>query len=409
MDDRRDLLREMLYEKYVPPLSGARPLPPVSWNSWFMFENRISESMLKTQADAAAEAGIEYFCIDAGWFDGDFPNGVGNWTINAAKFPGGLRPIGRYVNDKGMKLGLWFEPERVASGTRLLREHPGWVHGDLLDLGNPEACRWVFQMMSRFIDEGHVQWIRFDFNTSPLEAWNRMDEPDQRGLAQIRHLHGLYALLDHLMAAYPSLLIEGCSSGGRRIDLETIRRAHTFWKSDETTNWPVLRFHQTGANVLLPGQLLNVNLLPEHLPFDVASVFGGPLGFRCDWTKLTVAQRQEIKNLVAAYKTVRPLLNGEYYPLFPQRRDEHDWIGWQFQTKGASKGYVVLLRPADSPYRAAEISLHGLDHDARYTLNPLLGFSGEKRDGTGRELSAPWCVTLPAPASAQVSKYEKSR
>ncbi len=130
----------------------------------------------------------------------------------------------------------------------------------------------------------------------------------------------------------------------------------------------MLRFHQTGGNVFLPGQLLNVNLLPEHLPYDVASIFGGPLGFRCDWTKLTDAERQQIKDLITVYKTVRPLLNGEYYALFPQRRDEHHWIGWQFQTAGAGKGYVVLLRPADSPYGAADISLHGLDPDAFYTL-----------------------------------------
>ncbi|MGC8642483.1 MAG: alpha-galactosidase, partial [Isosphaeraceae bacterium] len=315
-----NLLRRMLYEKYVPRLAGSRPLPPVSWNSWFMFENRISEAMLKTQANAAADAGIEYFCIDAGWFDGDFPNGVGNWTINTKKFPRGLKPIGQYVKDKGMKLGLWFEPERVASGTRLPREHPDWVHGDLLDLGKPEACRWVFEMMKQYIDEGEVRWIRFDFNTSPLGTWNRMDPPDQRGLAQIRHLNGLYGLLDRLRAAYPNLLIEGCASGGRRIDLETIRRAHTFWKSDETANLPVLRFHQTGGNVFLPSQLLNTNVLPEHLPYDLASIFGGPLGFRCDWTKMSTGTRQQIKSLIAAYKTVRPLLGGEYYALFPQRR-----------------------------------------------------------------------------------------
>ena len=105
------------------------------------------------------------------------------------------------------------------------------------------------------IDEGHVRWIRFDFNTAPLAAWNAADAPGQRGLTQIRHVLGLYELLDRLMKAYPDLLIEGCASGGRRIDLETIKRSHTFWKSDETASLPVMRFHETGGNTFLPGPI----------------------------------------------------------------------------------------------------------------------------------------------------------
>ena len=127
-----------------------------------------------------------------------------------------------------------------------------------------------------------MRWIRWDFNTSPLDVWNSMDAPDQKGLAQIRHIMGLYSVLDRLMASCPDLLIEGCASGGRRIDLETVKRSHTFWKSDDTGDIPSMRFHETGGNTFLPGVLLNTNVLPvsgSELPFDIASIFGGPLGF----------------------------------------------------------------------------------------------------------------------------------
>jgi alpha-galactosidase len=294
-------LRRLLYQEYLPALSGKKPLPPVSWNSWFIFENGISAAMLRTQADLAAQTGVEYFCIDAGWFEGEFPNGVGNWTLNRAKFPNGLAPVGAYVAAKGMTLGLWFEPERVAANTRLAREHPQWVHGDLLDLGNPAAQEWVFQMMRQFIEEGGVKWIRFDFNTDPLATWEAMDPPGQRGLSQIRHIMGRYNLLDRLMRTWPDLLIEGCASGGRRIDLETVQRSHTFWKSDDTTYLPVLRFHQTGANTFLPGTLLNANLLPANLEFDVHSLFAGPLGLRCDWSKLNAKELQDLALIIQQY------------------------------------------------------------------------------------------------------------
>jgi len=400
-------LRRMLYDEYVPALAGKKPLPPVSWNSWFIFENRITADLLNAQADLAAAAGVEYFCIDAGWFDGDFPEGVGNWTLNRQKFPEGLGAVGRHVASKGMKLGLWFEPERVAAKTRLAREHPEWIHRDLLDLGHPEARDWVFRMMRQFIEEGGVRWIRFDFNTEPLGAWDATDQPGRRGLAQIRHVMGLYELLDRLMQAWPDLLIEGCASGGRRIDLETIRRAHTFWKSDDTVDLPVLRFHLTGANAFLPGGLLNANLLPVDLEFDVHSLYGGPLGLRCDWAKLSAEQRAGLAHLITQYKQIRHLLNADYFPLFSQSRKEDGWVGWQFQAADGQEGLVVVLRPPGCAYRAAEVRLHGIAEDEKYRLTPLGLTPAAPVVVTGKQLLEGWPVELPNAAGSRVFAYQR--
>ena len=75
-------LRRTLYDHYVALLGDKKPLPPVSWNHWFTFDNRVSQQMLKRQIDAMGRIGLEYFCIDAGWFEGGFPTGVGNWTVD---------------------------------------------------------------------------------------------------------------------------------------------------------------------------------------------------------------------------------------------------------------------------------------------------------------------------------------
>ena len=404
--DGSNTLRRLLFAKYVPLLGGQKPPAPVSWNSWFTFENGISESLLEKQAYGAAQAGVEYFCIDAGWFEGGFPNGVGNWSVDKNKFPRGLGPFGDYVAKKGMKLGLWFEPERVAPNTQLVREHPEWVHGNLVDLGNKDAREWIFKMMKSFIDEGHVRWIRFDFNTAPLPNWNAADAPTQRGLTQIRHILGLYELLDRLMNAYPDLLIEGCASGGRRIDLETLKRSHTFWKSDETASLPTMRFHETGGNMFLPGVLLNTNLLPKNVPFDVLSIFGGPLGFRCDWTKLDSKSLDQITKDISLYKKLRPLLNEDYYPLIPQSRDHTSWIGWEFNDPARGEGYIIVLRPDASPYPSADIALLGLDPNATYTLTRL-DTPGETRRLTGAQLAQSWTVELKSPASGALYQYDR--
>lgn len=398
-----NVLRRVLHDKYAPRLDGKRPLPPVSWNSWFVLENKIDEALLKREADAAAEAGIEYFCIDAGWFDGGFPQGVGNWTINRTKFPAGLRPIGDYVAAKGMKLGLWFEPERADAGTRLAREHPEWVHGGLVDLGNADCRAWIFSMMSGYLDEGRVRWIRFDCNIDPLPVWDKMDAADTRGLAQIRHVQGLYKLLDRLRAKYPDLLIEGCASGGRRIDLETVKRSHTFWKSDQTAIPSVMRFHETGGNCLLPGGLLNANLIGFQNVFDLHNLFGGPLGFGADLTKLAPETKALMRQQIAHYKTVRHLLNKDYYRLFPQRRDEFDWVGWQFHDPLANEGFVVLLRPAESSYRSTELRLNGIIRERSYRITRL--GEGQAEVISGSKLAEGWTVELAKPKTSVVVAY----
>jgi len=253
-------LRRCLRARYLPPLDGRRPLPPVSYDHWFQFQLRFDEEVLRRQADAAAALGIEYFVVDAGWYAGcvaaeegglGFQAGVGNWTdVDPARFPRGIRPFADYVRSKGMRFGLWFEPERVASGSRLAREHPDWLipwpadadrrlefappmwnHPEryaLLDFGRAAVREWVCALFDRLVPEWGLEWIRWDFNIQPRFHWEMADAPGRRGEHQLAHVAGLYAVLDHVRRAHPGLLIEGCASGGRRIDLGTLRRSHTY-------------------------------------------------------------------------------------------------------------------------------------------------------------------------------------
>ncbi len=392
--DGSNALRGILYDHYVALLGDQKPLPPVSWNHWFTFDNRISEEMMKRQMDAAAGLGLEYFCIDAGWFEGGFPSGVGNWTLDRDKFPNGLGPIGKYAVEKGMKLGLWFEPGRADPGTRLAREHPEWVASNQVKMEIPEACQWLFEMMCGFIDEGQVRWIRYDYNFDPLGRWDSTDQPETRGLTQIRYLEGEYELFDRLRERYPDLLIESCSSGGRRIDLETMRRAHTYWKSDETGNLITARSQETGGNQLLPGGLLNTNLpaASRASRFDLHSLFAGPLGFASNWTGLDEAARQRVRQEIENYKKVRHLLNKDYYPLLPQTFDLTQWVGWEFHDPAAGEGFLVVLRPQESTYASVEMRIRGVEADKKYSLSRMDG--SQMREVSGQELLSGLVIPL---------------
>ncbi|HOD51398.1 MAG TPA: alpha-galactosidase [Candidatus Hydrogenedentes bacterium] len=410
-------MRRALREHYQGRLGGRLVDPPVSFSSWFVFDNNVHAAMLKELANEAAGLGIEYFCLDAGWFEGDFPYGVGNWTVNQEKFPEGLRPVSDHVHALGMKFGLWFEPERVAAGTRWARECPQLLCGNvspeaasnasrdrpyLLDLAKPEARRLVLEMMDPIIREAGVDWIRYDFNISPGPVWEAIEGPEEQGLRQALYINGLYALLDELMSRHPNLLIEQCASGGRRIDLETVRRGHTFWKSDDTLDQPLMRFHQTGGNYFLLGGHLNTNYCELRSGDEMLALFGGLLGFGLDFRVLDDAQKATIRRTVAAYKEVRGFLNRDYYPLFPQARAGNDWTGWEFVDPQSQGGYFAVFRPEHSPYGLADVRLKGLRVETRFRMWDVM--SGQEREAGGAELSQEIGIAL-APGKAQVWQF----
>ena len=397
-DDGGNALRRVLRTRYQGHLNGEPVEPPVSYNSWFVFANDINEAMLMELADETARLGIEYFCVDAGWFEGAFPASVGDWNVAPAKFPNGLKPLVDYVHERGMKFGLWFEPERVGPDTPWQRDHPNLLLGGaLLDFGNPEARTLVLDMMSGYIDGLGIDWIRFDSNIDPLDLWAQVEGPEEQGLRQLRHMNGLYAVWGELMRRHPGLLIEQCSSGGRRIDLDTIRYGHTFWKSDETYDQPLMRFHIAGGNAFLPGGLLNTNYCRYRSTDELLGLFGGPLGFGVDLRAVAQEDKDRIAQAVAAYKTVRRFINEVYYPLFPQEDGGDAWNGYQFMAYDGAEGFFVVYRPEASPYPEATVRLRALVPGQTYHLDNLL--TGETIDVTGADL-AQWPRTL-APGAAE--------
>lgn len=400
-------LRRVIGDQYVAKLGNGKLAPPVSWNSWTKFGNDVNETMLKAQIDASAGLGVEYFCIDAGWFNGGFQAGVGNWTVDTAKFPNGLAPIGQYAAQKGMKLGLWFETDRAMPGTRLATEHPEWIGADnQVKLEIPAARDWMFNAMCQNIDQSGAKWIRYDCNGSDmLAAWNARDTATTQGLTQIQFLQGEYELLDRLRAKYPDMVIESCAGGGRRIDLETISRAQTFWRSDEPGHLNVLRSQATGGNYFLPGGLLNTDLadsaafaiVNDKTTFNMRSLFAGPLGFSCDWTQLDAAARDRVKTTIAEYKEVRNLLNEDYYPLFDQTLDATQWSGWEFYDPKAREGFLTILRPEGSTLGSATIRFGGLQSDQMYELSRIDGTVIQQMRGS--ELLSGYLVSLDAGGS----------
>lgn len=405
-------LRRTVRQVYAPKLGEQEFFAVATYDTLFNGFDVISEAEMIEVVDAAASVGLEYFLLDAGWYEGDgWFNTLGSWNVNRARFPRGLTRLASHTRDRGMQFGLWFEPERVAEGSILATQHPDWVLWEhdsrtcppwfsnapwvedlseagstqynsgtrfgLLDFGRKEVQEWVQEMMDSFIKEYGIKYIRFDSNIDPLPYWNVADKPNRRGISQLRHIAGLYAVIDWLRARHPCVILEGCASGGRRIDLEMVRRFHTFWICDYSYDPTIARFHLHGINHFLPGSYnyiaygleADANIRIDDLGFQ--SQFAGALGMSCRVDKWSVRDKELARNHLAKHKTIRRFLNGDYYP-FGGVPDGKNWGGWQFHDSTDQSGFLQTFRSEDSNARR-HLLLKGLRSDVRYRFSDLYG------------------------------------
>lgn len=261
VDESQNLWRRLVKDCFSPLGKGERdreaPLCAGLWGGM------RSSSMLKTiQAIQENRLPYEYIWIDAGWygndvkptpneFEGDWPQHTGDWCVSPLCHPNGLQDVSEAIHAAGMKLLLWFEPERVMPSVPLAKEHPeyllkkvakdrdGWCY--TLNLGDEAAWQYCFDLLSGFIERLHIDCYRQDANVGQLDFWRANDGKDRQGITEIKCINGLYRLWDALLERFPHLLIDNCASGGKRLDFEMMKRSIPLWRSDFqcAANYPV--------------------------------------------------------------------------------------------------------------------------------------------------------------------------
>jgi alpha-galactosidase len=449
LDAGRNLLRRTLREHICPRPVHPVGLPGVPYAHWFGIESDFTAASLLREADMVAAIGAEAFEADAAVFaQGTHPHyGAGNWGVeNPRKFPDGLKAFADAVRAKGMRFGLWFEPETVEAGTRMDREHPEWLikrpapndRRHLLDFSHPEAVDCITRLIGDVVERYGVKWSRVDSNLDPDEYWATIADPGERGYRELRHWEGWYRFLDALRARFPDLHLEGCSSGGRRIDLEMLKRSHTFWISDNTAFAATVHQNIGGANHWLPSHLINMEavkylLFPATIrpyskvgdetfsDFWLLSLFGGSFGLGGPHSAYPAAVNERFRRFVARYKQVRRFLNGDFYPLLPQPRSVADWDAWQFHDPDTGAGMVLVFRMRGGPDRLA-VRPRALDPARSYRLaffpagRPRRVFGRDlARHGLPVRLSAPYGALLieytpvPVPARARPSRHRGAK
>jgi len=367
--------RRLLLFEYVPKDEGRPVALPIALQCYDRYSgtrtNWATEGMQIQAIEAAARLGCDTFWLDAAWFPGGFPNGVGNWMPRPEGFPRGLKPLSDACHERGLDFLVWFEPERVASGTAVARDHPdrvfGGSAGGLFKLQDPQARQWLTELLSGHLRVGGIDIYRNDFNMDPLAAWRQQDSPDRRGMTEIRYVEGHYALWDALRTRHPGLRIDNCASGGRRIDLETISRSVPLWRSDTgcrpgNPDWNQVQ--TMGLSMYIP-LFASCSWTPQAYEMRSAATAG--LAAQFDFLDPAFeidGARQAIEEI----SEVREFWYGDYWPLTRVVSTPDVWAAWQWHRPDRDAGIVVAFRRRECPYPTLEVPLRGLRPESEYEL-----------------------------------------
>jgi alpha-galactosidase len=415
-----NLFRRFVLAHHTPRPNG-RPLGlPLSHGVGFGGPFPCNEYICATESYALAmidrlrQFGIDPDAcwIDAGWYENAtryWWSGVGSWFPSRTRFPRGLKPVTEAARKWGKGFVLWFEPERVYEGTWLDREHPEWLTklpgnpNRLLNLGNPEALSWLSDYISNFLRTEGVTIYRQDFNFDPGPYWEAMDTPNRVGIAEMKHIEGLYAYWDALLARVPGLLIDNCASGGRRIDLETIGRSVPLWRTDYSYFEPNgYQCHTFGLHLFVPCSGTGNN---NPAKYHFRSSMGGAVVLGWEFNG-TFNLNQALED-IAEFRALRPYFLGDFYPLTEYATSDEVWTAFQWDRPEERDGIILAFRRPQAIPSSITIRLQGLDADADYEISyEDYGITLYK---SGRELAPGLGVKIPEAPGSLLIKYRRVR
>lgn len=380
------------YRKYLINERYVNASRPIVINNWEATYFDFDEEKLKTMIDSVVGTGIDTFVLDDGWFGerNNDTSGLGDWFVNEKKLPHGLKGIIDYTHRKGLKFGLWFEPEMVNENSDLYRLHPDWaVHAEgikpctgrdqyVLDLTRDDVCVYIIEAISKILRENEIDYVKWDMNRSITENYSLHLGKNGKEFHH-RYVLGLYKICEAIVNGFPNVFFEGCASGGCRFDPAMLYYFPQIWTSDDSDAYMRTRI-QYGTSICYPlsTQACHVSVCPNHqcgrvTPFsaraDIAHL--GATGYELDLGKINDAERAQIKGQVSAYKSMEDLiLFGDVYRL--NNPTEENLFAMMVVAKDKSKAHIAMMRPLCMPNdENIRIYPRGLEEDAVYQISEL--------------------------------------
>lgn len=364
---------------------------PILINNWEGTYFNFTKKKLLEIADAASKIGIELFVLDDGWFGNrnNDDSSLGDWYENKEKLGGTLAELAKEMNKRGLKFGLWFEPEMISPDSDLFRQHPEWAvsvpnvkphlsrNQLVLDYAREDVRKYIIERLTGILSNANIEYVKWDMNRNMSDVYSLNLPPDCQGEFYHRYILGLYEVLEKITSAFPDILFEGCAGGGGRNDPAMLYYMPQNWVSDDTDAVERL-YIQYGGSMVYPASTVgaHVSAVPNHqtgrtTPLSMRAVvaMNGAFGYELDLSSLGDDELDEMKKQVEFYKSIRELvMTGDYYRLLNPFTSRHS--AWMYVSEDKNKALVYYavkeVRPANE---TVFLKLKGLDENAGYTIN----------------------------------------
>lgn len=377
--------------------NGDRAAPTLlnSWEgAYFKFDARTLTDMI----DDAAAMGLEMFVLDDGWFGGKYPRndakaGLGDWQVNTAKLPEGIDYIASHAHRKGLKFGIWIEPEMVNPKSELAEKHPDWIvrpagreapqtrNQWLLDLSNPAVQDFVFRVFDRTMQlSDKIDYVKWDANRNAVNVGSAYLPVTEQSRFWIDYAQGFYKVLERIRAKYPRVLIQACASGGGRVEYGALKYFDEVWTSDNTEALSRARI-QYGTSLFYPASVMgsHVSATPNHqtgnitpikFRFDMACA--GRLGMELQPRQMSDEEKTFARGAIASYKEYRDIvMQGDLYRI-GSPYDESGCYGVLYVAKDRKRAvFFAYCLQYQSRSRIPKFRLQGLDPKQGYLLREL--------------------------------------
>lgn len=387
---------------------------PILINNWEATYFDFNTEKLIAIAKQASELGIEMLVMDDGWFGhrNDDNSSLGDWFVNEAKLPGGLKYLVDEVNKLGMKFGIWFEPEMISPDSELYKAHPDWAiaipgrtaglcrNQYVLDLSRQEIVDYVYGRLSEILHSANIEYVKWDMNRQLADMGSTGLPADRQGELFHRYVLGVYQLQERLIAEFPHLLLENCSGGGARFDPGMLYYSPQIWCSDDTDAIERLEI-QEGTALIYPLSSMGAHVsdCPNHTvgrvtPFETRGyvALAGTFGYELDVTKIPEEDRKQIPEQVQMYHKYNDLVrSGDYYRI-ASYSENHKYDCYMVVSKDRSEALVTFIQVMMRPnYHSRNIRLKGLDPNKTYRIEgEERAYSGEALMYAGIQVQNPW-------------------
>lgn len=378
--------------------SGMRQVEvprPVILNSWDGAYFTFDEARLLAMMDVAVKSGVEMFVLDDGWF-GNGPNarnsdnaGLGDWQTNREKLPHDIQWLAEQAHSRGLKFGLWVEPEMVNPRSDLFEKHPDWAvklpgreqrlgRNQLpLDLSKPEVQEFAYHVVADLLDKyPGIEYIKWDNNGHLQDAGSQGATPVGQMNMTTDMTRAYYRILDRLVEKYPKIIFQDCASGGGRAEYGSLQRHAEFWASDNQNPLKRLKMHWGYSHFFPPvacaahiAESFDAGKFPLKFRIDVAMT--ARLGMELDPSHMNAEQIEELRKGIDEYKRLRPLLHsGEIFRgLSPYASDicTHAVV-----SEDKSRAVFFAFRTANHGAPAeGKLQVPGLDPAKRYRVSEV--------------------------------------